>query len=415
MAGGGDIEVLFTADDRDVSEGMDRLKRKAGGMAAEWAKANDKVKEQFTGFKNFGPAAMGAVTAAYGMAIRAAMDYRDKNSYINAQMEDLETASRRVWTNIGRDISAGGVAWLTDTVNLIEDVRVGLVDTLSPAFRELGDLMTGQAIGNGVVDDMIVGDAMRAHELMDKEAKDRLAVEKEIFRLSIDTERVKGGGDSAKRMEIELQRKDALRNLDAMNLSGGSDKENLRSMIEERAKWALHMVQLEADQREQKDREEMNRAEELARKKEETARREQDALSIARQRAELDVQAVEAESRRGKETKKVVDSELEEIDLARKILDVRQNEALTSVQKLDLINRLQDVSAATVKGILSGSSGMRPDFYGVQSGVNSSAAVTRSANGGPTMNIAVQTRDAAQRTARAVEKIAERGLTAVFA
>ena len=260
---------------------------------------------------------------------------------------------------------------------------------------------------------MMIDQAMRDMEQLDKAAREKLVIERELARVATETARVKGQADSAARLEVEMRRKEELRALNDLGLPNGADKNMLTFAINEKAKWSLKAIDDEARARQTKDAEEKKREEESLRRKEEAKIKEEESIELAQKRAELEMQAMEWEARRGKEADKIVDAQLNEIEIERKRLDIKHDDALSWSQKYDLINRLQAIGAANEADILK-RGGKTRDVVAVASGINVSGGALSAARGGATLTVATQTRDAAMRTAKAVEKIADYGVSAVY-
>lgn len=404
MASGGDIEVLFTADDRDVSAGMDRLARKAGGFAGEMAKAGDKVKEQFTGFKNLGPAAAGAVAAGFGLATKAVMDYVGKNDIALGQLNSLKRASAEVWTAIGRDISAGGIGQVVELIQQVDKLRQKAVDGLSW-------IMGGDPKG--------VGEAMKATENMIKAAAEQKTLKTEGLRLEEQIAAAAGDSVKAAQIKAQLEKEAALERLNSLNVTNSPEKERLKQLIEDKTSGDVAAAKKAANDEMQKlmdaEWEKTLQGEQQDKREREKLDQQKQQRDEALERFAIDMQAAELDAKRsGMKKEEIVRAE-KELELRRKILEINGNDVLLQGDKAAAIEKLRALSEVEV-GLALGKKGDEKQWRSLESSGNVSGATLAAAgatrNAG--MTIAVTTRDATLRTAKAVERIAERGVAAVL-
>jgi hypothetical protein len=398
---GGDIEVIFKANDRDVAAGLDRLAVKAGGFSGEMAKANAKVKEQLTGFKNLGPAAGAAVGAAFGLATKAVMDYADKNDLVQGSLDSLKRASADVWTSIGRDISAGGVGGVVEFIKTIDGARQATVNWIAGLFND-------DAEG--------VGKAMKETENLIKAEKERRAIKEESARIEADILATSGDALGAATIRARMDRDAALKRINDMGLTAGADKDGLMALVENKYNAdVLKARQDEADRRAkaQNDANAKDKAEDdKVRAAREKADDEARARAAARERLDMELAAADLESKRANMKKDEVIRAEKELDLRRKIFEISENELLTADDKAGAIERLRAISEGETASLLKGAA-PKIGTVSLDTGISASRTAFAAARGGAGMTIAQQTRDASLRTAKAVEKIASGGVVAV--
>lgn len=401
MSTGGDIDVIFTADDREVSAGMDRLKMKAGGFAGEMAKANAKVKEQLTGFKNLGPAAGAAVGAAFGLATKAVMDYADKNDLVKGSLDSLKRASAEVWTSIGRDISAGGIGGVVEFIETIDSARQASVDWIAGLFNS---------------DVEGVGKAMKDTENLIKAEKERRAIKEESARIEADILATSGDALGAATARARMDREAALKRINDMGLTAGGDKDRLIGLVEKKYNADVMKARQDEADRRAKAQEDANAKDKAADDKARAAREKADdeakARADAKERLDMELAAADLEARRSSMKKADVIRAEKELDLRKKIFDISQNELLTAEDKTNAIARLQQLSEAETGSLLRGLA-PKDSTVSVDTGISATRSTFAAARGGAGLTIAQQTRDASMRTAKAVEKIANNGVVAV--
>jgi hypothetical protein len=103
-----------------------------------------------------------------------------------------------------------------------------------------------------------------------------------------------------------------------------------------------------------------------------------------------------------------------ELELRKKITDIRSNDLLSAADKDRAINTLRNLTAIETANIKPDRD-RGPAFTQFEAGINAGGAALAAAGSGAVLPVQVATRDAAVRTAKAVEKIAEKGLSARFA
>lgn len=409
---GGDIDVIFTADDRDVSAGIDKLKMKAGGFAAEWAKASGKVKEQLTGFKNVGPAVVGAIAASMGLATKAVMDYSEKNDLVAGSLKQLQMASTETWTAIGRDISGllGGEA--AQLIRWLERVRQGAVDGLAGLFSSDADE---------------VGAQMKATEDMIKGAKDAAAIRRETMAIQASMLEADGKSVEAAKIRALMEKESTLQRIASLGLTDSAEKAQLIRLAEMKRVQTVNAAVAAAAAAE-KDKEAKLMAEAVRGDKEERENREREAAEAkarqqAKERLDLELAAQAIDALKGTARKEEIQQMERELELRRRILDITNNELLTAQDKKDAVESLQQIAALELAGIKPETERARR-LDQIEAGLNFGRSLAFAATGlgvggagsnqGGMLTVATQTRDAGVRTAKAVEKLVERGVVGRF-
>jgi hypothetical protein len=402
---GGDIDVIFTADDKDVAAGLERLKQKAGGFAGEWSKATAKVKEQFTGFKNLGPAVGGAIAAGFALSTKAVLDYSQKNDMVAGSLNRMKLASDNLWTGMGRDISGllGGEA--ADFLRWVESARTSIVNGL--VFWKDTDGIDG---------------AMKATENMIKGAKEAALIRREELQIRAAMLESEGKSVESAKIRALLEKESTLERINGMNLTNSAEKAGLIKLAEAKRLQDVRkaeqdladrnaanikantdaMIQIEA----QLDREDAA--------KREAVELDKQARAAAKERLELDLAGYEIDALRGARSKEEIATMERELDLRRKITDIRSNDLLSAADKDRAINTLRNLTAIETANIKPDRD-RGPAFTQFEAGINAGGAALAAAGSGAVLPVQVATRDAAVRTAKAVEKIAEKGLSARFA
>jgi hypothetical protein len=400
---GGDIDVIFTADDKDVSAGLDRLAKKAGGFSAEMAKATGKVKEQLGGFKNIGPAAGGAIAAGFAGAAKAVMDYSEKNDLVAGSINRVKLASQELWTGIGRDISGllGGEG--ADVLRWVEKVRGGLVDGIAGLFNS-------DAAG--------VTEAQKATENMIKGAKDAAAIRRESMQIEAALLDAQDKTVEAAKIRALLEKESTLERINGLNLTNSAEKAGLIALAEKkRAMDVQRAIDQEAAKRkateDKLDKEAADGDAKDRQAKEATAEQEA-ARDAARERLDLELAGYEIDAMRGTLKKDEITKMEKELELRKKITDIRSNDLLSAADKDRAINTLRNLTAIETANIKPDRD-RGPAFTQFEAGINAGGAALAAAGSGAVLPVQVATRDAAVRTAKAVEKIAEKGLSARFA
>jgi len=400
---GGDIDVIFTADDKDVSAGLDRLAKKAGGFSAEMKKASDKVKEQFAGFKNIGPAAGGAIAAGFAGAAKAVMDYSEKNDLVAGSINRVKLASQELWTGIGRDISGllGGEG--ADVLRWVEKVRGGLVDGIAGLFNS-------DAAG--------VTEAQKATENMIKGAKDAAAIRRESMQIEAALLDAQDKTVEAAKIRALLEKESTLERINGLNLTNSAEKAGLIALAEKkRASDVQRAIDQEAAKRkatEDKLDKEAADGDAKDRQAREATAEQEAARDAARERLDLELAGYEIDAMRGTLKKDEITKMEKELELRKKITDIRSNDLLSAADKDRAINTLRNLTAIETANIKPDRD-RGPAFTQFEAGINAGGAALAAAGSGAVLPVQVATRDAAVRTAKAVEKIAEKGLSARFA
>ena len=400
----GDIDVIFTADDKDVSVGLDRLARKAGGFSAEMAKATGKVKEQLTGFKNIGPAVGGALAASVGIASKAVLDYAEKNDLVRSKLDAIRSASQNLWTGIGRDISnlLGGEG--ADLLRWAERMRQGLVDGIAGALNP-------EAGG--------VGEANRATEEMIAAAKQAAALRAEEKSLRASILADEGDTVAAARLRAQEERRAALERLNALKLQDGAEKAALVRLIDRRAALTVQMA-VEKKAAEERAKYEKALAEDTRldardRSDREAVERYKEQQALARERLDFELEAARVAAMRGKATAEEVERAERELNLRQKLAELNKNEYLSDAEKAAAAAQLRKFSESEALGRSKES---KAKVIAIDGGINATGGAIAAAVGAaaaPQVLVAKQTRDASLRTAKAVEQIARNGLSAAFA
>jgi hypothetical protein len=398
---GGDIDVIFTADDKDVSAGLDRLAKKAGGFSAEMAKATGKVKEQLGGFKNIGPAAGGAIAAGFAGAAKAVMDYSEKNDLVAGSINRVKLASQELWTGIGRDISGllGGEG--AEVLRWVEKVRGSIVNGL--VFWKDTDEIDG---------------AMKATENMIKGAKDAAAIRRESMQIEAALLDAQDKTVEAAKIRALLEKESTLERINGLNLTNSAEKAGLIALAEKkRASDVQRAIDQEAAKRkateDKLDKEAADGDAKDRQAKEATAEQEA-ARDAARERLDLELAGYEIDAMRGTLKKDEITKMEKELELRKKITDIRSNDLLSAADKDRAINTLRNLTAIETANIKPDRD-RGPAFTQFEAGLNAGGAALAAAGSGAVLPVQVATRDAAVRTAKAVEKIAEKGLSARFA
>jgi hypothetical protein len=398
---GGDIDVIFTADDKDVQAGLDRLAKKAGGFSAEMKKASDKVKEQFAGFKNIGPAAGGAIAAGFAGAAKAVMDYSEKNDLVAGSINRVKLASQELWTGIGRDISGllGGEG--AEVLRWVEKVRGSIVNGL--VFWKDTDEIDG---------------AMKATENMIKGAKDAAAIRRESMQIEAALLDAQDKTVEAAKIRALLEKESTLERINGLNLTNSAEKAGLIALAEKkRASDVQRAIDQEAAKRkateDKLDKEAADGDAKDRQAKEATAEQEA-ARDAARERLDLELAGYEIDAMRGTLKKDEITKMEKELELRKKITDIRSNDLLSAADKDRAINTLRNLTAIETANIKPDRD-RGPAFTQFEAGINAGGAALAAAGSGAVLPVQVATRDAAVRTAKAVEKIAEKGLSARFA
>lgn len=402
----GDLEVLFTADDKAVSTSMDKLARQAGGFSKRMAEASGNIQKQLLGFSNIGPAAAGAFGVAFGLASKATLDYASKNDLVLGSLERLKSASRETWTAIGRDIAGGGVDTATEFVRTIERARQETVD-----FVAL--LLSGGT-------SKLASDAVKENEKAIAVEKARLSVLEQTRGVQAQIASIRGDDLVAVRLQAEIEREAALKK--ANELTDGPEKSKLVELINLAAveKVAKAQREFEEEQRKAHDQS-LKEASAESKRNDENIKRineELDASELKRKIAaeNLEIQMAEADLDllRLTGTKQLVALEEERLKTRKEILDIQRTEGLNEAQKSAAIARIEGVSTAKLASLSNApqkTEDQRARLVG--SGLNATG-LTVAAGLGVGGVVASQTRDFTKRTAEAVEKIAKGGSVAVF-
>ena len=403
MSTGGDIDVIFTADDREVGAGLDRLKMKAGGFAGEWAKASNKVKESFTGFRNIGPAVGMAFASGFALAGKAILDYAGKNDLARGSLDALQRAGQRTWTAIGRDISSVGSGPLVDIIDKLERVRQGAVDAVAGIF-------SSDAEG--------VGQAMRDTEAMIKSADEHKKIRAETLKIEADLLASNGDSVGAAKKRAMLEREANLERINQMGLTDGPDKARLIGLVNSKAKSDIQdaVNKKAADEKAKFDREwEANgRLDEQDRRARERADEDAKAREAAKERLNIEIRGAAIDAMRGTARAEEIARAEKELDLARKVMDIRGNGLLSEADKKGAISALSSLSEMEMAGGATrrGYQDWRTVPVSGNVGGATLAAVAGSGQRSPLMTLAQKQLSAGERTAKAVEKMAAEGLPA---
>jgi hypothetical protein len=402
--GGGDIEVIFNADDRDVANSLDRLASKAGGFAGEWSKATNKIKEQFTGFKNIGPAVGMALGAAFTAAGKSVLDYADKNDLVKGQLDDLKRAFNETWTAIGRDIASDGTGNMAEYIRTTERARQATVDFIAAGIGIFNDDMPG------------VFAAMKTGEQQTKEAKDLRNIKAETLRLESELLAASGNNVGAARNRARAERDATLSRINEMGLTDGPEKTRLLGLVDEKLRIDMQKAR-EADakaKQQEFDRQwaENGRLDAADRAKREKADDDARRRAEAKQNLDFELQAAAIDAVRGTATKDEIKAMESRLELARKIAEVNRNDLLSTQDKQAAAEKLTALSGVELAGALGSQKEAR--YTSIEAGVNASvASVSAAARGtNPMMTVAVKSLAVHERTARAVEKLAADGVPA---
>lgn len=399
--GGGDIEVIFNADDRDVANSLDRLASKAGGFAGEWAKATNKIKEQFTGFKNIGPAVGMAIGAAFTAAGKAVLDYADKNDFVRQQLESVKRATADTWTAIGRDIASQGTGNLAEYIRTVERARQATVDFVAGLISsDAGE----------------VGTQMKAQEELTRVGRESLLIKREAAAIEAKLAQDSGDNVKAARIRAMAEREAALERINQMNLTAGPEKDRLIGLVDEKARSDIRKAREEDAKAKQQefDRQwaENGRLDAADRAKREKADDDARRRAEAKQNLDFELQAAAIDAMRGTATKDEIKAMESRLELARKIAEVNRNDLLSAQDKQAAAEKLTALSGVELAGALGSQKEAR--YTSIESGINASfasvSAASRASN--PMMTVAVKSLAVHERTARAVEKLAADGVPA---
>lgn len=143
----------------ETSRGLEELRERserAGRASSEaWSRAGEKARREMVGIENVGRAAMVGVSAAVAIAARSVLNYAGSNSYAAGQIRAVRSEVDRLYTSIGRDLSAGGAGFLPQLIRQVDDARRAAVDLIASPFVDTG----------------AVDSAMRTMEEQDRQAK----------------------------------------------------------------------------------------------------------------------------------------------------------------------------------------------------------------------------------------------------
>lgn len=151
------------------------------------------------------------VPAGFAMAAKPIKDYGDLNRDVADQLARLERTSKRVWTSIGRDIAAGGVAnQLNGLINKLDKLRQSAVDGLAT----FGKYVMGVLDATGGESTDAVTAALKAEEAAKKRAAYLIGGGLREFRAgSLDEDAVaKAAADKKREASLEALNEGSLAN-----------------------------------------------------------------------------------------------------------------------------------------------------------------------------------------------------------
>jgi hypothetical protein len=433
--GGGDLQAVYTLDDSQLRRGLAGVERAGAAHAQGMERASRGMgasfQRSFLGIGNLGRTTMLGLSASVGMAGKAVNDYARKNDEVMGQLTALREASAKVWTGIGRDISAGGLDNLTAMVTKMGELREGLTDWMADGMGKGGgtyeyDPTTGQT--------RRTDGAAAVRELRKQQEGQKSESERgrsaDALRRSI-AAGVRGTGPEtleSVRASAAEGRRAREREIQEVEKKGGAgmDTRSLRSLAdqEEREKVKKFL------------REEQEQKEKLYKQDEEAYRRNQEqAATLDRQKAQaaflldLDVKSAQVSALRAAGHEKTADLLERELGLRRQVFDIENNALLTAEQRRSALYALRQASALEGAAMGSPSLGTGGGDRGAYSGFNSvllnpgtgPGAASRvslsspKASSSPEQLKLVQLTEHQNQTLMAIRASLERGMPAVLA